>query len=604
MIAIPLFMILALVGLGSLAALVFGIVYAIVNKRPGVAVASVLAPVAVLFAGALLVTLFARSSTMVQSDSPVHMSWKGGPSMPAMPPMPAMPAMPAAPHISVDQIRVQPDFANWILLAIALVVVFGAVKLFRKRASCNGERRCGWGKALAVTLLIVLAAKFLFVRASHNSMQAARGRAEATRELAEQSRQIRENAKLQEFETERRVEEDQVRQQEELQRAVEALERAAVQAVEGKSMQELWEKLNEPRIKLENDDHGASLTMGAGANKIAIVTPEAGGAKLIVPISEKTPESLARSLARLERMVEQVSAVADKVSDAGTLVGKAMIALNDTMDSPRTAATPAVESHAEVAAEMSPPPVDVEDGETFSSLKLVSEHPPIEDPLFEGTAAVGPEWIEIPPGRIGNVWREVVVTEEYATPDECARAADVYLLLKTYEHFAQLLDNPRSENTLPTLSFNTKERGAIAADGKVIYEQRGNTGVWLDERIRTLANMGIGIDFIRREVVPDNREYYETTQRSVGEMKKLYTMLEFTPSVDAELLRRWDELRRQDRFAAVGAGAGSVLGLIGLAFGLLKVDTWTRGYYTKRLFFGVPAAIIGLVGLLSLAAGK
>ncbi len=86
-------------------------------------------------------------------------------------------------------------------------------------------------------------------------------------------------------------------------------------------------------------------------------------------------------------------------------------------------------------------------------------------------------------------------------------------------------------------------------------------------------------------------------------MKKLYTMLEFRPSVDTELLRRWDELRRQDRFSVVGAGAGSVLGLIGLAFGLLKVDTWTRGYYTKRLFFGVPAAIIGLVGLLSLAAG-
>ena len=86
-------------------------------------------------------------------------------------------------------------------------------------------------------------------------------------------------------------------------------------------------------------------------------------------------------------------------------------------------------------------------------------------------------------------------------------------------------------------------------------------------------------------------------------MKKLYTLVEFTPSVDAELLRRWDELRRQDRFAVVGTGAGSVLGLIGLAFGLLKVDTWTKGYYTKRLFLGVPAAIIGVLALLGLAAG-
>jgi hypothetical protein len=68
-------------------------------------------------------------------------------------------------------------------------------------------------------------------------------------------------------------------------------------------------------------------------------------------------------------------------------------------------------------------------------------------------------------------------------------------------------------------------------------------------------------------------------------------------------MRRWEELRRGERFAVVGAGAGSVLGLIGVVFGLLRVDTWTKGYYTKRLFLGVPAAIIGVLALLGLAAG-
>ncbi len=66
MFAISLLMLLALVGLGSLAALVFGIVYAIVNKRPGVAVASVLVPVAALIGGGLLVVLLARSNAVVQ----------------------------------------------------------------------------------------------------------------------------------------------------------------------------------------------------------------------------------------------------------------------------------------------------------------------------------------------------------------------------------------------------------------------------------------------------------------------------------------------------------------------------------------------------------
>jgi hypothetical protein len=83
-------------------------------------------------------------------------------------------------------------------------------------------------------------------------------------------------------------------------------------------------------------------------------------------------------------------------------------------------------------------------------------------------------------------------------------------------------------------------------------------------------------------------------------MKKLYTRVEFSQSVDNELRKRWDEYRREERFAIVGTGAGSVLALLGFVYGLLKVDTWTKGYYTKRLFLGVPAAIIGLGTLFTL----
>jgi hypothetical protein len=206
-----------------------------------------------------------------------------------------------------------------------------------------------------------------------------------------------------------------------------------------------------------------------------------------------------------------------------------------------------------------------------------------------------PAWVDEPPKRIGNVRREVVETEEYATTDECARAADVYLLLKTYEYFQQLSGMPHGENTLPSLTFRAQDHAIMTTDGQVIYQQWGHSGLWHDERILALQAMGVDLDFIRREIVPANREYYETVERSFGPMKKLYTQVEFTPSIDKELRRRWDEVRRQDRFAAVGAGAGSVLGLIGLAFGLLRVDTWTKGYYTKRLFLGVPAAIMGSI---------
>jgi hypothetical protein len=119
----------------------------------------------------------------------------------------------------------------------------------------------------------------------------------------------------------------------------------------------------------------------------------------------------------------------------------------------------------------------------------------------------------------------------------------------------------------------------------------------MDHRIYALQDAGITLDFIEREIARD--EYVETVERSVGPMMKSHTLLEFTPAVDKELRQYWDAHQRKERFAVVGAGAGSVLGLLGLCYGLLKVDTWTKGYYTKRLFLGVPAAIIALGTLLA-----
>ncbi len=49
-----------------------------------------------------------------------------------------------------------------------------------------------------------------------------------------------------------------------------------------------------------------------------------------------------------------------------------------------------------------------------------------------------------------------------------------------------------------------------------------------------------------------------------------------------------------------GLLAAAVLGLLGAVYGLLKIDTWTKGYYTKRLFLGVPAVIMAIIGLIAL----
>jgi hypothetical protein len=230
---------------------------------------------------------------------------------------------------------------------------------------------------------------------------------------------------------------------------------------------------------------------------------------------------------------------------------------------------------------------------------------PNNSPLAAATpdkpAASPPAWIHEPPKFTGNVRREVISTDEYESIDECYRAADIYLLLKTYDRMLQIAGQPAADSTRPSIAF--QQGGIITADGHVVWHGIHNPH-WGDPRLIALNNIGIGTDYVRRFLVTkdpknnDPREYVETVERSFGPMKKLYLQIEFTPSLDNELRRYWDSRRRQERFWMFGAGAFYVLGFIGCIFGLLKLDTWTKGYYTKRLFIGVPAAIIGVWLLL------
>jgi hypothetical protein len=185
------------------------------------------------------------------------------------------------------------------------------------------------------------------------------------------------------------------------------------------------------------------------------------------------------------------------------------------------------------------------------------------------------------------------------------RAAEVYLMFKTYERLQQLIGRPHTTRDLPSITF--RNNTMVADDGQTIFDVVNVAGGWSDARLSTLSNMGISPAFLRTEIVakdPVNgefREYVETSTRSFGPMKRLHTQIEFTPAIDGELRRRWDAQVREDRFAYVGLGAGSVLGLLGMVWGLLRLDTATKGYYSKWLFIGVPAAIMGAI-VLSLFA--
>jgi hypothetical protein len=233
-------------------------------------------------------------------------------------------------------------------------------------------------------------------------------------------------------------------------------------------------------------------------------------------------------------------------------------------------------------AEVQEAPALVTGGQAVSSTSPASAAANSIEPERPVSRAISserrPEWVRQRPKHVGNVRRDVVTTDEYASSDECYWAADRLLQLKTYEHLQRLVGTPYGSDR------------ALQLRNEVLNIE-GHTPWFLTE----LAKAGITADYIRREIARD--EYLEESQRSFGPMLKLYTLLEFSPSVDNELHQRWEASQRQDRLAAVGFGATGVLGLLGFAWGLLKVDTWTKGYYTKRLFIGVPLAILGTFGL-------
>jgi hypothetical protein len=111
-----------------------------------------------------------------------------------------------------------------------------------------------------------------------------------------------------------------------------------------------------------------------------------------------------------------------------------------------------------------------------------------------------------------------------------------------------------------------------------------------------LERVGLSDEFIESELCLD--KYVETVSTSVGKMKRAHALVEFAEAKDQLMFERWRLYAQQESIEDVGQFAMLAVGCLGMVYGLLKVDTWTRGYYTKRLFIGAGTAIIALVMLM------
>ena len=197
---------------------------------------------------------------------------------------------------------------------------------------------------------------------------------------------------------------------------------------------------------------------------------------------------------------------------------------------------------------------------SVSTIVQQPQHEPAQQAIAASIAALPkPDWVVNPPKQIGNVRKFVVVSDPFLTVEECRRDAD------------SKMQNVALNRACQLSGAGTRRSGGA-----------------------TLADLGLGGDYVRRELCTD--EYVDVVDSSVGEMRKTYSLVEFNEAQDALLIDRARSYTRQEGLLDVTLIGGGLLASVATLFGLLKVDTWTRGYYTKRLFLGVPAAISAIGG--------
>jgi hypothetical protein len=434
-------------------------------------------------------------------------------------------------------------------LALALICALGR-RPTAAPESCAGHGRRWWPALLLVPLFL-----YLFVGTS-------RVRESRRHELAPPSPhhhgQLRMEARVREQEREiaRRVAE--------IQRRIERMD-----------IHELMDHFDAPRIVISGPQPAAipwvalAQVAASSASRIGEVTSET--ASFLAEAAENDAATDDRQL-QLEAAegAKLVTAEAEWSDDT-----------NENSDSADADASSHAEVTVEAAASVAPAADSVSESSPSPWVAAAEPSMPVHDAeSWPKRETRRPDWVKAGSKRVGEVQREVLITDEWSTERECQRAADIALLLATYEHIQRLVGNSYEQHLTD-------------------YRQLSENSAEAHFRLHEMRSAGITVDYIRREIAKE--EYLETTERSVGPMMKLYTLVDFSPSVDRELRNYWDSYRRQERLAAVGFGAGGILGLLGFAYGLLKVDTWTKGYYTKRLFLGVPAAIIGLMALVALA---
>ena len=186
-----------------------------------------------------------------------------------------------------------------------------------------------------------------------------------------------------------------------------------------------------------------------------------------------------------------------------------------------------------------------------------------------------PDWVTSPPKRIRGSFQRVIESGPFTTVDECDRRLNELMTMATAEYMDDLYGTDEFAREFNSPIMNLSENNP---PHRVVRAR--------------LSRLSITPGYIRDHICKDN--YVDTVQRSVGPMKQVYVLMEFDEEVKNNLHRRWKDRQLEGRLAVVGVGSSAVLLLLGTVFGFFKLDTATKGYYTKRLIFG--ALLVTMAG--------
>ena len=504
---------IAMFGLGVIELVLLVIVIAVVAGVSGKRPAMALGIAGLVFVGLVLLTVLMyfgadvtaapeppRAVMWPQPNGAMSVGWQDH----AFHPMP--------PNEAHAQWRI--SFFPLLLMAgaMAAIVLFGLFRRSGGAACAVPHHRAWWPAAL---LLLLLPLGFFFV-ARTDVQQSASISHHFDAEM--QARQIHERVAREQAELERK--------QAELVQRTGELNSELQHRIENMEIHKLMDLVDAPRIMLPIPTP-ATIAQWA----VAIGAEESADAESPAETTEKHAEDDASVQAEADAAVSVIAAE----SDAEVHQGSASTADGHT----DSATNPAASTTA------------ISDSDEVERRTVTSSVATARPGSRAASSEPRPSWALQTPKRVGNVRRNVVTTDEYATTDECYWAADRLLQLKTYEHLQRLVGTPYGSDRVLQLRAE-------------VLNIEGHTPWFLTE----LTKAGITVDYIRREIARD--EYLEESQRSFGPMLKLYTLIEFSPSVDNELCQRWEASQRQERFAFVGLGASGVLGLLGLGLGTLE----------------------------------